>query len=109
MESNESICRKFSHWHPDSAIFSVPFRLDGSLTQAVLAGLQSEYDREKHLTQSLSAEIRVIEQYITYKRCSAQYDHCLEQAKDSPQWLADPQIAQIEKRALHVLHRRSGQ
>jgi REP element-mobilizing transposase RayT len=93
--------RHLPHWQPSGGIFFVTFRLKGSLPYAAIGALQQEKEREEQRIASLPEDQRAIQQDLNERRQFGRWDSLLDKAESGTRWLAQPEIAEIVKEALH--------
>ncbi len=97
--------RKLPHYHARNATYFITFRLAGSLPVAAWIKLREEYELEQRLlANQFHGEALHEERYKSQKRYFARFDALLDSAQAGPRWLAEPQIADIVARQIHVLH-----
>ena len=74
--------RHLPHWQPPGAVFFVTFRLKNSLPYEAIKALREERELDEH-------------------RYFERWEEFLDKAEFGPRWLAQPEIADIVKEALH--------
>jgi putative transposase len=80
--------RHLPHWHPRDAVFFVTFRLQNAMPYEVIQALRRE--RERAAQTQLDGN-------LYFERC----EEFLHKAEFGPRWLAQPEIAEIVKEAMH--------
>jgi REP element-mobilizing transposase RayT len=93
--------RHLPHWQPTGAIFFVTFRLKGTLPMDVMQAFKEEREQEKKNIAKLPKDEQVKQNYLDERRYFGKWDNLLDQAGFGPQWLSQPEIAEIIKEALH--------
>lgn len=97
--------RNLPHWQPDKAEFFITFRLVGSLPKSAIEKIKFN---KKLLDQKLSEQnkstarsdsLSDLRKY--YQSTFQKYEKQLDGGKRGPTWLANPDIAQIVKEAIH--------
>ncbi|MDF7819177.1 transposase [Runella sp. MFBS21] len=101
--------RYLPHFQPKDGTFFVTARLHHSLPKEVLERLKEEKQQAyRHiLATSTSEEERKIAIRNLHKRHFANWDKYLDQNQNDPQWLKQPEIAQIVVEALHFWDKKS--
>lgn len=92
--------RHLPHWHPQSAVFFVTFRLKGSLPYEIIESLRQERERAKMDLQKLPESERVHQDTRDEQRYFETWENYLDKAEFGPRWLSQPEIAAIVKEAL---------
>lgn len=94
--------RSLPHFQPQGATLFVNFRLAGSIPKIVMDQLKFEAEeRERAIRQKADpAELDNLI-YEERKRQFGRWDQLLDQAKNGPFWLRQPEIAEIVVQALH--------
>ena len=80
--------RHLPHWQPPGADFFVTFRLKNSLPVEVVEALREERERAAQ-TQ--------FDGHHDFER----WEECLDKAEFGPRWLAQPEVAEVVKEAMH--------
>jgi REP element-mobilizing transposase RayT len=93
--------RHLPHWQPRDAVLFVTFRLKNSLPYEVIKALTKERECEKSGPEQQSESERVQTNYFEEQGYFVKWDTNLDQAKFGPRWLAQPEIAEIVKEAMH--------
>lgn len=101
--------RYLPHFQPKDGTFFVTTRLYGSLPKEALERLREEKEQAYRniLANSKSEEERKIAVRNLHKRHFANWDKYLDQNPNDPQWLKQPEIAQIVVEALHFWDKKS--
>ena len=91
--------RHLPHWQPRDAIFFITFRLKNSLPYGVIEAWREERERGKFQigqpSERTPSDHRNNHSYFT------RWDAKLDRAHSGPRWLAQPEIADIVKEAMH--------
>jgi REP element-mobilizing transposase RayT len=93
--------RHLPHWQPQDAVFFVTFRLKNSMPYEIIESLRKERERAKIALQRLPQSERAKQDYLDERRYFGKWDTYLDKAEFGPRWLAQPEIADVVKEALH--------
>lgn len=93
--------RHLPHWHPPGAVFFVTFRLKDSLPYEVIESLREERKRAKIALHKLIESERARQNALHDQRYFEKWEEYLDKAEFGPRWLAQPEIADVVKEALH--------
>ncbi len=93
--------RHLPHWQPRDAVYFVTFRLKNSLPIEVIKSLKEERERTKAVLEEFPASEREMQNYLEERRYFGKWDSYLDKAEFGPRWLAQPEIANIVKEAMH--------
>jgi len=94
--------RHLPHWQPLSAVYFVTFRLANSIPLSVIKSLQREKEIERRKLAKISEVIqRHHQDYLDEWRAFSRWDEALDRSAESPDWLSQPEIAEIVSEALH--------
>jgi REP element-mobilizing transposase RayT len=93
--------RHLPHWQPSGATFFVTFRLNCSLPNEVLVALKEQRERDRRNLLKLPDNQRATQDDADERRSFGRWDAFLDKAEFGPQWLLQPEIAEIVKEALH--------
>ena len=93
--------RHLPHWQPRDAVYFVTFRLKNSLPIEVIKSLKEERERTKVVLDEFPASERERQNYLEERRYFGKWDSYLDKAEFGPRWLAQPEIANIVKEAMH--------
>lgn len=104
-ESIPTYRRKLPHWHPQSAMYFITFRLANSLPTQIIQELQSQREHEREIicaqwrgAKQQDALYKLDKKYFGY--FDAWLDRCV---AESPNWLADHKVAQIVANEISAL------
>lgn len=93
--------RHLPHWQPHDAVYFVTFRLKNSLPIEVIKSLKEERERTKALLEEFPESERERQNYLEERRYFGKWDSYLDKAESGPRWLAQSEIANIVKEAMH--------
>jgi putative transposase len=93
--------RNLPHLHPPEGTFFVTYRLAGTFPAEVIKKLRAEYLSPNTRHPELKPGTPHEAEDIKRKRFFAKYDAFLDRAEVGPQYLSIPEIAEINKQALH--------
>ena len=88
--------RKLPHWQPLAASFFVTTRLHGSIPMPVLMRLREE--KTRLLAEAKNDKEKI---YIAHKRLFGSFDDALDNNRNAPYYLQQPEIAEVVTEALH--------
>ena len=83
--------RNLPHIHPENTPIFITFRLANSLPLEIMEQLFAEREAEKKALKKTSKK----DLYNLHKKHFARYDDWLDHIENTPRWLADENIAQI--------------
>ena len=89
--------RKLPHIQPIEAVFFITARLHGSLPIAVLEQIREQREQEIKRLSANPEQDRIDRK----KRDFARYENYLNNPKNGPYWLSDPEVAQLLTEAFH--------
>jgi hypothetical protein len=95
--------RKLPHWQPPGAEYFITFRLAGSLPREAIVRLKREQNAligKSNLNQSRADNLSALRVKI-HKYIFSNYDQFLDEESIGPTWLAQTEIANIVKEAIH--------
>ena len=99
--------RNLPHYQPPGATLFVTTRLVGSIPQEKLYELQIEAEQVEHrLGQIANPQERAQRAYLEQRRLFGMWDTVLASTENSPQWLANEQVAAL---VVESIHHRDGQ
>jgi putative transposase len=94
--------RNLPHIQPPGAPLFITFRLAGSIPNAVAAAMQEEakqkYDK---IQKTADPAERAVQDYEAQRRQFAKWDAFLDACTAGPDWLRNPQIAEMVSKSLH--------
>ena len=101
IDMKEFYRRHLPHGHPQEAVFFVTFRLKDSLPSEVIEALREEREGAKIALHDLPESKRAEQDKLNSGRYFEKWEEHLDKAEFGPHWLAQPEIADIVKEALH--------
>lgn len=95
--------RKLPHWQPHGAEYFVTFRLAGSLPKEAIVKLKRERDLliQKHSSGSPRSDKLSDLRAKVHKLIFKKYDDLLDESLTGPTWLAQTEVTEIVKEAIH--------
>ena len=88
--------RNLPHWQPLAATFFVTTRLYGSIPMSVLKQLRAEKEEWLAAAKGNPDEI-----YKVHRKCFGRFDDALDNNRNAPYYLQQPEIAKIVADGLH--------
>jgi REP-associated tyrosine transposase len=101
IDMKEFYRRHLPHWQPQEAVFFVTFRLKDSLPGEVIEALRKQRQVVKIALHKLPESKRAEQDQLDAERYFEKWEGYLGKAEFGPRWLAQSEIADIVKAALH--------